>query len=109
MSGWARTISRRVVCEQCATPCPGRADAAWQEAPASACPLGAWPAVRGMRGGEESTGAGDRAAELIRRRILDPLAARVPAAAGLIEAVARCGGCAGDRARLNGDGGGSAT
>lgn len=53
-------------------------------------------------------GLGDRAAEEIERRVLGPVERAAPWAAQVVQSVRGCGGCASDRARLNGDGGGSA-
>lgn len=95
---------RADLCHDCPAPC------AWQRAAdhhadlCAACPSGRWPAD----GDCSKMGDGDRAAAWIEAKILGPAERAVPAAKGLIEKVRRCGGCAADKARLNGDGGGGA-
>ncbi len=101
LQGVARV--RADLCQECPTPCELAGRAEFHADLCAPCPKGRYPADGDCSAGK----LGDQVAAWIERAVLGPAERAVPAAAGLVEKVRRCGGCAADKARLNGDGGGS--
>lgn len=77
------------ICHDCPAPCPWQRSPAAHAAACAACPAGRW----GTYGDCPPEQLGDRLAAQIEARVLTPLEQSLRAAAPLLAAVRRCGGC----------------
>ena len=102
---------RADICHDCPAPCALQRRADFHADLCSRCPAGYYPADGDCAGGGGARaahpGTGDRVAAWIEEKLLGPAERAAPAAKPLLDAVRRCAGCAADKARLNGDGGGA--